>query len=117
MSNKRLLDYDPLTGQATYHHYDHSTNQTTLQTVENADPTLEHIQEMRKTSDNAWKDAVRRDDGSGTYAATITPNMQVELMNYGLNLFSTFNEERVAAVKKAQELWPEAFLSHKKIYK
>jgi hypothetical protein len=116
-NNKRLLDYDPVTGTAQYHYYDHSTDTTTIERVENANPTLEFIQEIRKTSDDAWRDAVRKDDGSGTYAGTITPNMQITLMDYGLNLFSESNDERKAAVKKAQELWPEAFITKRKLYK
>lgn len=37
---RRLLDYDPETREQTWHHYDHSTGLTTIETVQDAAPFL-----------------------------------------------------------------------------
>lgn len=39
---KRLLDYDPLTGVATYHHYDHTNDTTIIESVQDAAPFIEN---------------------------------------------------------------------------
>ena len=39
--SRRLLEYDPLTRTATYHHYDQVDGRTTVQTVQDAEPVIE----------------------------------------------------------------------------
>lgn len=44
---RRLLDYDKDTHEATYHHYDHDTNVTTIQVVQDVAPYLRVTQAER----------------------------------------------------------------------
>jgi len=44
---RRLLDWDPTTGIATYHTYDHQTRETTIETIQDVERYLEHNKALR----------------------------------------------------------------------
>lgn len=48
---KRLLSYDPATKIAEYHHYDHSTKQTTIETVQDVEGVLKRAKALANNSD------------------------------------------------------------------
>ena len=56
---KRLLNYDSLTGDKQYHHYDPLTEVTTIETVYNVQPVLEMNKEKAKNSEYS-KDGIKR---------------------------------------------------------
>lgn len=49
--SKRLLDFDPETGVATYHEYDHQTKTTYIETVQDTSPILERNRALAKEED------------------------------------------------------------------
>ena len=46
---KSLLDHDFLTGVSTYHHYDHATKVTTIETVQDVQPYIEMNKKLHNT--------------------------------------------------------------------
>lgn len=50
---KRLFDYDPLTRTTTYHHYDHQTGRTWLESIQDVEPYLERNKRLALTPEYA----------------------------------------------------------------
>jgi|TARA_R110000796_G_scaffold114393_1_gene226130 hypothetical protein len=51
--SKRLIDIDPWTKTKTFHHYDHSTETTYIEDVQDVELTLKQAKQMR--DDSAYK--------------------------------------------------------------
>jgi hypothetical protein len=51
---RRLIDVDPLTRVATYHHYDHSTEETVLESVQDVAPIVERNKALQNADDKGW---------------------------------------------------------------
>lgn len=115
MSDKRLLDYNPTTGIASYHHYDHATKTTTIQEVQDNEPVLEHMKELRNSSDNLFREQARNNEFA--HAASIPLLKVQELLDKGYDLFSPDQQTAREATKKAQELWPFLFTTTRKIFR
>ena len=49
--NRRLLDYDPWTGVATYHSYDHTEKKTWIEEVQDAQPRIELNKSIQTAED------------------------------------------------------------------
>jgi hypothetical protein len=90
---KRLLDFDPLTGIKTYHHYDHKTKITRIERVQNVEPILEYNKELAKTDHE--KQGIKR---SWWHAACIPIVMQEKWLNeHGVDIY---NRDHWPAVKR-----------------
>lgn len=48
---RRLVDYDPMSREATYHHYDHSTKKTHIETVQDISQVIERNKALQNTSE------------------------------------------------------------------
>jgi hypothetical protein len=57
---KRLLSHDPVTRTTTYHHYDPSTNQTLIETVQDVKPILERNKRLANNTDYK-KSGIKKD--------------------------------------------------------
>lgn len=51
---RRLLDRDPVTGLAEYHHYDAATDTTVIETVQDVAPILERNKALQNADDGGW---------------------------------------------------------------
>ena len=51
---RRLLDHDPVTGLAEYHHYDATTDTTVIETVQDVAPVLERNKALQNADDGGW---------------------------------------------------------------
>jgi len=49
--SKRLLDRNPITGEETWHHYDHATGKTTIETVQDCKSIIE---QNKKEQSMGW---------------------------------------------------------------
>lgn len=47
--SKDYLGYDELSGIHSFHHYDHQTKMTTIESVQNVEPIIERNKELAKT--------------------------------------------------------------------
>lgn len=57
---KRLLDYDPLTGITEYFHYDHQTDTSYVETIQDVEPILEGNKVLQ--NDDAYsKKGIKKD--------------------------------------------------------
>lgn len=81
---KRLLDFDPLTGVKTYHDYDHATQQTVIERVQDVQPFLDANKSlandagyMRKGIKQSWM-----------HAATIPNIVQEQWYKEGIDIFN-----------------------------
>lgn len=52
---KRLLDHDPLTGVTEYFHYDHVTDTSYVETVQDVDPILDVTKELQNNDEYTKK--------------------------------------------------------------
>jgi len=80
---RRLLDTDPETGLAEYHHYDVATDRTIIETVQDVAPILESNKTLQKHDDQGWSPSrdLRR-------AATIPDIIVLKWRNeYGIDVF------------------------------
>jgi hypothetical protein len=51
---RRLLDFDPLTGLREYHSYDPITRKTIIETVQDVAPALERNKALQNEGDGGW---------------------------------------------------------------
>lgn len=51
---RRLLDIDPQTGVAEYHHYDSTTDRTVIETVQDASQVIERNRALHDADDRGW---------------------------------------------------------------
>jgi hypothetical protein len=52
--SRRRIDVDPLTGVATYHHYDPLTDETVLESVQDVAPIVERNKALQNADDKGW---------------------------------------------------------------
>jgi hypothetical protein len=90
---KQLLNVDPVTGDKQYHHYDHQTEVTTIETVYNVQPVLEANKE--KANDSSYSKAgIKR----GWWHYGTIPNGVIALwLKEGIDFY---NEDHWGAVLK-----------------
>ena len=93
--SKRLLDYDPLTGIKTFHHYDSTTNQTHIEQTQDVQKILDYTKS--KANDSSYK---RRGIKSDWYHFARVPNTVIlELKNkYNLDVFDKHDLPKVEKV-------------------
>lgn len=96
---KRLLDYDPIAGVATYHAYDHAERRTYIETAQDVQPILEANKALQTMHDGGAKGLTeysRRGIKAGWWHVAEIPNVVIEkwIRDYGIN-----------ALKK--EHWPK----------
>jgi hypothetical protein len=90
---RRMLECDPLTGVAEYHHYDAASDRTVIETVQDVAPVLERNKVLQNGDDAGWSQSrdLRR-------AATIPDIIILKWRNeYGIDVF---NRNHWPAVKK-----------------
>lgn len=51
---RRLLDFDPTTGIAEYHHFDPATDTSVIETVQDVAPILERNKALQSADDRGW---------------------------------------------------------------
>ena len=91
--NRRLLDFDPRTGIAEYHHYDSLTDRTAIETVQDVAPIIERNKTLQNADDGGWSPSreLRR-------AATIPDIIVLKWRNdHGIDVF---NRDHWPAVKR-----------------
>ena len=93
--DKRLLDYDPLTGISTYHYYDEATDETTLQEVADLEPLHKFRHELRKDED-ATKQGIK--NGQWLYAQIHPVEQTMFLRKYGFNVFAPGRAKEVLKI-------------------
>ena len=91
--DRDFLDYDPITGIKTYHHYDHDTKITRIESVQDVEPILEMNKELAKTEHQA-----KGIKNSWWHAASV-PNLIIEkwLKEDGIDFF---NQDHWPAIKR-----------------
>lgn len=88
--NKRLLDYDPFTGVATYHAYDDATRTTYIEEVQDVEPFLEANKATQNSDPGgamglSWRS--RKQIKAGWWhVASIPVGVQMQWMKKGVNL-------------------------------
>lgn len=81
--SRELLDYDPLTGMATYHHYDEGTDTTHVESVQDVEPILN----INKIAQNEGSAFYKRDPDMW-HAATIPVSIiQKWWVEDGINVY------------------------------
>ena len=92
--SRRLLDYDPLTGVTTYHHYDEMSDTTAIETVQDVTPTLE-VNKAMANDDDYKRHGIKQ---SWWHVASIPVVVQEKwLREDGVNVF---NPDHWPAVKR-----------------
>lgn len=88
---KRLLDYDPLSGISTFHHYDHDSKQTIIEYVQDASPYLER-NKAAQLQDNA-KQQIKN---NWWHVASIPVGVQYKWMTqHGVNVWDKNHRKAV----------------------
>jgi len=99
--DKRVIDYDPLTGITSYHYYDRVTDQTTIQEVADLEPLHKSNYEARKDED-LTKNGIKK---SQWLYARIHPIEQTMFLNkYG---YSVFDKSRTKETMKILNTDPD----------
>lgn len=89
---RKLLDSDSITGTKTYHHYDHDTQITRIETVQNVEPILNHNKELAKT--DCEKMGIKND---WWFVGTIPNGVIAKWLNEGIDFY---NKDHWPAVKR-----------------
>jgi len=98
---RRLLDFDPLTGVATYHTFDPVEKTTTIEEWQDVGPYLERAREYAKNEDLKRRGI----KGSWMLAASIPVGVQYKLLREkGLNLH---NKNHIDEIMKLIDRDPE----------
>lgn len=88
---KRLLDYDPMTGVASYHHYDFQSGNTVIEYVQDVDPYLEN-NKAQQLQDNA-KQQIKN---NWWHVASIPVGVQYKWMtDHGVNVWDKNHKKGV----------------------
>jgi len=89
--DKRLFGYDPFTKVTTYHYYDHVTDYTHIETVQDIQPYLNLSKKLHNTS--YQKDGIKKDM---MHAAHFPDVVQEKwLREYGINVLNPAHMPRV----------------------
>lgn len=90
---RRLIERDPMSGIAEYHHYDPATDRTVIETVQDVEPILEFNKARQNAEDGGWSPTreLRR-------AATI-PDIVILKWRNELGI-DVFNRDHWPAVKR-----------------
>jgi len=98
---KRKLDYDPLTGITTWHHYDAHTDKTTIYDEADLEPLHKLNYELRKEEDYSKK-GVKNEHW---HYASIHPIEQQKILDkYGVDVF---NKDQTKEVMKILNTDPD----------
>ena len=90
---RRLLDVDPITGDKAYHHYDHSTKVSHIETVYNIEPILQINKEAQKER-YGDKKGIRK---GWWHVGTIPNGVIAKWLEEGINFY---DKDHWDAVKK-----------------
>ena len=88
---RRLLDVDPLTGTKTYHHYEHDTDITRIETVYDVEPILNRNKAAAKDPDYQKKGIKK----GWWHAGTIPNGVIAQWMAEGLNFYDKNHWEAI----------------------
>lgn len=75
--SRRFFDYDPLTGEVEWFHYDDATDQMTVQTEQTVDPLVDQNKRLQNDTPSNWKGDMHR-------VASIPLNLFWELKKQGV---------------------------------
>lgn len=97
---RRLIEHDPLTHQSVWHHYDHETRTTTIETVQDVAPYLRVTQAERNRGVGGAKglnDISRKQIKDGWWhVARIPVTVQhYWLKTYGVDIYNKHHQDRV----------------------
>jgi len=82
---RRLIDYNPYSQEATYHHYDHATGMTHIETVQET-RAINKILDSNKAVSNAGHNSTK---GDYWHFATIPNAVIIKLKNEkGIDIFN-----------------------------
>jgi len=87
-----LFDTNPAAGTKQIHHYDHSTGSTIIQTIQDVEPYLESLKQIRHATDNHFKDGIRK-EGFG-HAARIPAVTIEEWLKEGIHVLGPKAREK-----------------------
>lgn len=83
--DKRLFDYDPLTGVTEYFHYDEATDTTTIETVQDVEPFLD-VSKGLANDDSYTKDGIKNEMW---HYASIPVGIQMKLLvEHGVDVYN-----------------------------
>lgn len=92
MNNKRLLDHDPDTGVSTFHAYDHDTDTTYIETVQDVAPILRRNRALAN-EDDYKKEGIKNE---WLHIASIPIGVQHQwLKQYGVDIYKKDHWPRV----------------------
>ncbi len=98
--DKKLLDYDPLTGLMTWHSYDDQTDETTISYTGDSTPIIE-LNKQRQNDDELTKQGIKQE--MWLYAS-IPAMVQVEwLLKYGVDIYNKEHGPRMSALLEDPE--------------
>ena len=80
---KKLLSHDAFTGVSTYHEYDHSSETTYIEDVQDAEPILKYCKNLR--SDKERKRKMLKGDNMYHYATVPVTVIHEWLLKYGVD--------------------------------
>ena len=100
---KRLLDFDPLTGTATYHEYDEMEDTTLITTVQDYDDILN----ANKQATNAYDKHIARKSEFRRVASIPTGVMHKWMVEEGIDVF---NKDHWPAVRRKLNSSDHSFL-------
>ena len=107
---KRLLSHDPLSKTSTYHHYDHSTDTTHIETVQDVSQALRYVK--GKANDTGYRQKGLKEDFF--HVAHVPAVVVVELkQKYGMDCFSTDQKHLEEVLKTIQRHYPHLMPSGK----
>jgi hypothetical protein len=82
---RRLIDHNAFTGISTWHHYDHSTGKTHIESTQDVSRIIERNKRLQ--NDSSYADRGRKNDMM--HLATIPNNVIVKLKNeHGVDCFN-----------------------------
>lgn len=100
MAEKRVLDYNPITGETVFFEYDHLESKVTLTHEQDVSPIIERNKALHGHQD--WKKAARKDD-LVKYASvpnTVIIKWKQEL---GVDLFNPDDRKKVFKLLNSPE--------------
>ncbi len=93
--DKKLLDYDPLTGLMTWHSYNDLTDETTISYTGDSTPIIE-LNKQRQNDDELTKQGIKQE--MWLYAS-IPAMVQVEwLLKHGVDIYNKEHGPRMSAL-------------------
>lgn len=91
---RRLIDHNAFTGISTWHHYDHSTGKTHIESTQDVSKILDRNKRLQ--NDSSYSDRGRKNDMM--HLATIPNNVIVKLKQE--NGIDVFNKDDLPKLEK-----------------